>query len=187
MAANTDAVLSTQTHVSNWILFDGIWNDDKAWQDQDVWNDADPMQGPSVVEFDISFDSDGDILTKDSFDTSIQMSILCERRADPSEVPDAIRRRGWIGNVLSDTPGFEIGSKLWLYEQSRLTNDTLNGVKGAAIEATQWLIDDELAKNIEASITRNTKTGKMELKMTIEFSSGQVAQRFFDLWENTGT
>jgi phage gp46-like protein len=60
-------------------------------------------------------------------------------------------------------------------------------VKDAAIRATQWLIDDELAKNIEASITRNTKTGQMELKMTIEFSSGQVEQRFFDLWESTGT
>lgn len=137
--------------------------------------------------FDISFGANGDFTLVDGFDTSIQMSILCERRADPSEVPDAIRRRGWIGNVLSDTPGFEIGSKLWLYEQSRLTNDTLNGVKDAAIQATQWLIDDSLAKNIEASIAGSTGAGKIDLKMTIEFSSGQVEQRFFDLWENTGT
>jgi phage gp46-like protein len=137
--------------------------------------------------FDISFASNGDFTLVDGFDTSIQMSILCERRADPSEVPDAIRRRGWVGNVLADTPGFEIGSKLWLYEQSRLTNDTLNGVKDAAIQATQWLIDDDLAKNIEASIVGSTGAGKIDLKMTIEFSSGQVEQRFFELWENTGT
>lgn len=136
--------------------------------------------------FDIGFASNGDFDMVEGFDTSLRMSIFAERRASESEVPDAIRRRGWIGNTLSDIPDFEIGSKIWLYEQARLTNDTLNGVLDAARTATQWLIDDGLAINIEASIAGSTSEGTIDLKMTIFADSSRVEERFFTLWERTG-
>jgi len=137
--------------------------------------------------FDISFSETGDFSLAPGFETALEMSIFCERRASPVEVPEAIRRRGWIGNVLSDFVGFEIGSKLWLFEQSRLTNLVLNGVKDAVSESVDWLIDDELVKNITTSIAKVNSTGTITLLLTIEFSSSQVEQRFFDLWEKTGT
>ena len=137
--------------------------------------------------FDIGFASNGDFDMVEGFDTSLQVSIFAERRAAESEVPDAIRRRGWIGNALSDIPDFEIGSKIWLYEQARLTNDTLNGVLDAARTATQWLIEDGLATDIDATIAGNSPDGSISLKMTIFADSSQVEERYFTLWQATGT
>ena len=136
--------------------------------------------------FDINFDSTGDFDMVEGFDTSLQVSIFAERRAAESEVPDAIRRRGWIGNTLSDIPDFEIGSKIWLYEQAKLTNDTLNGVLDAATTATQWLIDDGFATNITATIVGDSPASSISLKMTIFADSSQVEERFFTLWQQTG-
>lgn len=182
MAGDTDVVLSTQTHAPTWILFDGVWNDDKVWEDQDVWNDTDPLKGSVIVNFDISFDSDGDILTDDFFDTSLLYSILGERRADPSEVVEPQLRRGWIGNEDKD---FENGSKIWLFEQSRVTRSNLNRIEDEARKALQWLVDDGLVVSVD-EVTTAVKNGKITLEIVIRRSRSQVERRFFDLWENTG-
>ena len=79
--------------------------------------------------YDIQLGDDGDILTEDAFDTAIIVSIFSDRRADESEALIPEMRRGWIGN--ESTPGIEIGSKLWLYEQARLTRTILDIQKGA--------------------------------------------------------
>ena len=129
--------------------------------------------------YDISIDADGDIATKDSFDTALLMSLFCERRALPSEVAVTHHRRGWIGN-----DDFEIGSKLWLYEQARITRDTINGVNTAAKNGLQWLVDDNLIEsiNVSTSVVNNSISINAEIK---RFNSA-VEYRYYDLWSNTG-
>jgi len=100
------------------------------------------------ANFDMQIGPDGDILTEDFFDTALLMSIFCERRAPASDVPESHRRRGWIGNEF--TPDFEIGSLLWLYEQSRATLTILRGIETVILNGLQWLIDDGFAINITA-------------------------------------
>lgn len=133
-------------------------------------------------DYDLQIAPNGDILTADFFDTAILMSIFCERRASASEVPQSHRRRGWIGN--ESTPGFEIGSKLWLFEQSRITGTILRGIESAVLNGLQWLIDDGYAINIRASAAL-TVTG-VTLTVIIERPGSKVDKRFYDLWENTG-
>lgn len=135
--------------------------------------------------YDISFTASGDFEMVKGFDTSLQISIFGEKRASASEVPNVLQRRGWIGNTIEDD-GFEIGSKNWLFEQSRLSNETINGLKDSTLKALEWLIDDELAVNIQAIMSADTRKGSISTTITIEFSSGKVEQRFFTLWENTG-
>lgn len=132
--------------------------------------------------YDISINSEGDIATADFFDTALEMSIHCERRATASEVPQSHRRRGWIGN--ESTPGFEIGSKMWLYQQSRLTRTTLNGIETAVRNGLQWLVDDGYAVNVEPSV--NLKDGVVTLIIKIFRTSSPVELRQFKLWDNTG-
>lgn len=133
--------------------------------------------------YDFSLDPSGDIETKESFDTSILMSIFCERRALPSEMPISHYRRGWIGN--ESTPGFEIGSKLWLYEQSRITRSVLNGVSSVIKEGLEWMVEDKIAESIEVrSFMR--ETGTIETEISIARPSSKVEKRYFELWENTG-
>jgi len=132
--------------------------------------------------YDMQIGSDGDIMTDDFFDTSILVSLFAERRASPSEVPESHRRRGWIGN--ESTPEFEIGSKLWLFEQARITRTILNGVNKAALESLQWLIDDGYALDLSANTTLNN--GSVALDVKIERHNSKVEHRFHSLWQNTG-
>ena len=133
--------------------------------------------------YDMQIGSDGDILSEDSFDTAIIVSLLTDRRANESEVLEAQNRRGWIGN--ESTPGIEIGSKLWLFEQSRLNRTAIDGVGVVARDALQWLVDDGHAVSIIAASAVRTATG-LTLEVTIERHNSEVETRFFDLWTATG-
>jgi len=134
--------------------------------------------------YDISIDSQGDIETADFFDTSILYSLFGERRANKDEVVDARSRRGWIGNEGTD---FENGSKLWLFEQARITATNLSRIADEAKNSLQWLVDDGRAVSITvADVSIDTSSNKLILILDIARSFDQVERRFFDLWNNTG-
>lgn len=128
--------------------------------------------------YDIHFDAQGDIETADQLDTALLMSLFCERRAAASEMPVPELRRGWIGNVA--TPGIEIGSKLWLYEQARITRSTLNGVTAEALAGLNWLVEDGVALSVTADTTI------AGLAVNLERSNSEVSTQFYKLWEGTG-
>ena len=133
--------------------------------------------------YDISI-VDGQLELTDNFDTNLQMSVYCERRADSSEVLLPQQRRGWWGNELSETVGFEIGSKLWLLQQARLTKDTLNKAIAYTQEALDWFVEHKLLKRVQVEASLNGNSG---IRLTIKLTrfSDEVETRFFDLWSNT--
>ena len=133
--------------------------------------------------YDIQIGEDGDIKTIDAFDAAIIVSIFGERRANESEVVDSTLRRGWIGN--ESTPGIEIGSKIWLYEQSRLTRTVFNGVAGAGHESLVWFVDDGLAVAI-LSVTPYLTLEGLNIEIVIQRPNSIVEKRHFKLWDNTG-
>ena len=133
--------------------------------------------------YDIQIDGFGDVLTEDAFDAAILVSLLSDRRASASEVLASNQRRGWIGN--ESTPGAEMGSKLWLFEQSRATQTILNQVADAAKAALQWLVEDGFAISVIGAAPRRTANG-MALEVTIQRSPSEVETKFFPLWDLTG-
>lgn len=133
--------------------------------------------------YDISF-ANGDFELVDNFDTAIDMSLFCERRADRSEVPTPERRRGWWGNELSRVAGFQIGSKLWLLAQARRTQETLNKAISYAQESLQWLIEDNLAEQVVVTGEYLDDVG-IRLYITIYRSQSIVESRYYDLWTET--
>ncbi len=135
-----------------------------------------------TADYDIQIGADGDIVTKDFFDTAILMSLFCERRASSPEVPESHRRRGWIGNEA--TPGFEIGSKNWLYEQERISRTVFNALAKSSFDALEWLIDDGHVLDVRTSV--NLNNGAVELTVIIERSGSEVETRNYTLWNNTG-
>jgi phage gp46-like protein len=104
--------------------------------------------------YDISLDSDGDIAKTGTLYTAILMSICTDKRADASEVSPPQYRRGWWGNLLNDVQGYEIGSKLWLLDQSRKTQDTLNRAQSYITDSLQWLIDDGYVSGVTVTVTK---------------------------------
>lgn len=134
------------------------------------------------LEFDLALDDEGDILTNDFFDTALLVSVFSDKRALESEVFEPERRSGWIGNEF--TPGFEIGSKLWLYKQSRLTADVINSMISVVNESLQWMIDDNLAIAVSSSVL--PINGRVILTIIIQRPNSKVEKRLFELWENSG-
>lgn len=98
--------------------------------------------------FDISVDENGDLAQTADIDTAIYMSLLTDKRAASSEVLLPQNRRGWWGNIFNTDPDYEIGSKMWLLEQSRGTQDTLNKAQQYVVDCLQWLITDKYVKGI---------------------------------------
>jgi len=166
---------------SNTSIYDCVYECDR--DEDDVMIDIHLTQENGIYDF--VYCSKGDFSITSGFDTSLLMSLFCERRALPSEVPDAIRRRGWIGNRFYNEDGFENGSKLWIQiEQGRITNNVLNAVKNAAQIGLEWLISDNYAKKTTAEIINDN--GVIKLKITITVSSSKIEERFFDIWSKTG-
>jgi len=133
--------------------------------------------------YDINLDKSGDIVNGDFFDSSLIYSILGERRALPSEVPLSSRRRGWIGNEFSD---YENGSKLWLYEQAKLTRTVMNSIETECVVALKWMIDDRLAVGSISARAVLTDENGIGVLINIQRPNSPVDQRFFELWNNTG-
>lgn len=135
-------------------------------------------------KFDIEFGEDGDFVKTEGFDTAISMSIFCERRATAAEVLSTPLRRGWWGNVAAQIDDFEIGSKLWLIRQERLTPEILNRIKDFINRGLAWMIDDEFAVDIAVDVTG--RNGTATATVTLVRPNGQVERRGFDIWQETG-
>jgi len=112
------------------------------------------------------------------------MSLFTDARADSSEIGEPSLRRGWLGNELNDDPNHIVGSKLWLLEQARVTQNTLNRALGFIDESLQWMINSNIAKEI--TVTGNI-IGNDKIKIDITFVrfGNKTFNVQFNLWENT--
>ena len=81
-----------------------------------------------------------DFASAEGFETAIPTSYFSDARANPTEVQEAENRRGWVGNILNIDIERELGGVLWLLDQERLTDDTINFAKSYAQDSLQWLI-----------------------------------------------
>lgn len=142
--------------------------------------DAELKQVGCVYDFQIA--DNGDILTKDFFDTAVLMSLFAERRANASEVSASEHRRGWIGN--ESTTGFENGSKLWLYSQAKLTRVNINAIETAVFNGLEWFVKDNVAVRIE--VNASAVEDGVSIEVIIERANSEVDKRYFTIWNNTG-
>ncbi|RJF85048.1 hypothetical protein D3877_11410 [Azospirillum cavernae] len=79
----------------------------------------------------------GDLDTGDDLATAILLSLFTDRSATASDSPPdgSGDRRGWWGDR-------EIGSRLWLLDRAKQTEETRRRAADYVAEALQWLIDD---------------------------------------------
>lgn len=80
--------------------------------------------------------------------TAMWISAFTDRQALPDdEIPDGTTdRRGWIGDAGEAYP---IGSRLWLLDREKQTNDVLSRAQDYLCECWQWLIDDQVVAGLE--------------------------------------
>lgn len=101
-----------------------------------------------------------DLLTGNDLQTSVLLSLFTDRIARTDDViPDGSGDpRGWWGDLGEDKP---IGSRLWLLDRSKQTQEVLSNARDYIIEALQWLVDDGVVAgmDVQTEWTRATFLG----------------------------
>ena len=134
--------------------------------------------------YDLQLSADGtQFRGAEGFETAIPTSLFTDARAPASAVADPIRRRGWIGNLLTLDINRELGGLVWLYEQSRLTVDLLNQIRVAARQAVNWMVEDGVVLEIDVT-TRVIDSRSIEILIQWTGRDNAVDE-FAVIWRRT--
>lgn len=131
-------------------------------------------------ERDIAVADDGDLLATTGFDTVVSNSLLVNRRAASTEVIPPYLRRGWIGDLAPIAAAFKVGSKLWLFEQRRLTTDVVNEIRDAAAKSLEWLVEIGAARDVRVEV--ETPTPHVVSIVADVFIYGVGTRRYTNIW-----
>lgn len=128
--------------------------------------------------------ADGQLASGDDLATAVLISLFTDGRANDDDVPPdgSDDRRGWWGDLDQDVP---IGSRLWLLDRSRLTNDVANEAKAYIAEALQWLLDDKVATKVEVATGIGGRS-QLDAVVRITRQDGTVAAlKYGWVWNQT--
>jgi len=137
---------------------------------------------------------DNDIKADNSLLTSVMVSLFTDAQASNEDIlPDSksTDRRGWWGDELnSDLPTDKIGSKLWLLERSKGTEDIVIKAKLYIQEALKWMITEGIADSIqiEVEMQRTREAGTIILAFQVKILKPDGVTdtfRFNKEWEDT--
>jgi phage gp46-like protein len=134
--------------------------------------------------FDIAVEN-GDLKAVDGLDTALYVSLFTDARATDQQILVPEYRRGWIGNVASPVEGRQLGGLMWLVDQRRLTQTTLNEVVDYARKSLQWMLDDDVCVNVEVTGSIVPTQG-IRLHITMTSNEGITESRYVELWRQTG-
>ncbi len=135
--------------------------------------------------YDISYKL-GDFQSDEGFETAVMLSLFTDRRVAKEELPDGeTDRRGWWGDLFSDFPADLTGSRLWLLDRAKLTEQTRNQVEEYVTEALQWFVDDGVAASLEvlAELNIPKRMIPFSVKLTRPKTRDVYFYRFQLLWD----
>lgn len=134
--------------------------------------------------YDINFDDNGDFELVDGLETAILMSFYGWKRALQNEVAKPEFRRGWWGNEINTTiPNYEVGSKLWLLYESRITENNKNLAISYVRNGFEWLKEDNIVKDVE--VDGEIEDNNINFTIKIIGLDDSVNTFYFNLLENT--
>lgn len=134
-------------------------------------------------QFDIAIEN-GDLKATDGLDTAIWVSLFTDARASAEQIFIPEDRRGWLGNLGSPVENRQLGSFLWLAEQRRLNQGTLNEIVDYARKALQWMVEDEICINVSVTGEIVPPFG-IQLNIDITSKEGVTETHYVKLWEFT--
>lgn len=102
-----------------------------------------------------------DLQSDEGLESAVIISLFTDRRAnDDDAMPDGSNdMRGYWGDVYPDVTDDLIGSRLWLLWREKITQSLLVRVEEYARESLQWLLDDEVASQVDISVERHQLCG----------------------------
>lgn len=122
--------------------------------------------------------------TTKALETAVILSLFCDRRAqDDDDIPEDTDRRGWWADAYAVVTNDKWGSRLWQLERGKASGGALLFAREAAEEALQWLIDDGIARDVQASASYIAgRKGVMRLTVQI-FKPERTTPQKFGPWE----
>ncbi len=121
-----------------------------------------------------------DLLLDNGLETAIILSLFTDTRVN--EYPNDADKQGWWGDLFTDQLNDQIGSKLWLLQREKRTNETLNKAEDYALDALKWIIDDGVADFIE--VRTEYQKDLIVLNISIHQPSKTKQFRYALNWQN---
>lgn len=136
-------------------------------------------------DFNLSFKL-GDFESDDGLETAILVSLFSDRRVRYDELIEGESdRKGWYGDVATDQTGDQIGSKLWLLDRGKASEETRKLSEEYASEALQWLLDDGVAETVDVTAVLVPRD---RINLTIVITRPKERDKYFYryqlIWEN---
>lgn len=103
---------------------------------------------------------DSDIASDRGLATAVILSLFTDRRAETDDKPpsgDERDRRGWWADQFAATEGDRIGSRLWLLDRSKRSNEVVLRAKEYVREALAWMLEDRVVAGIDVTVETTDK------------------------------
>lgn len=132
--------------------------------------------------FDLAI-KNSDLATENELQTAIIISLFSNRRAEADDIlPDSVTdRQGWWGDDFAAKENDRIGSRLWLLNREKQTNETLLRAMEYAGEALEWLVEDGVASRVKIQASYPYRH---RLALGVEFAhADSTSSRYAFLWD----
>ncbi|EBF9805596.1 hypothetical protein FIF06_04660 [Salmonella enterica subsp. enterica] len=119
-----------------------------------------------------------DLLTDNSIETAVIISLFTDRRAQPSDpIPDgSTDRRGWWADSFRKRP---IGSRLWLLGREKTLESVLERARTYADEALAWMKLAGLVKSVTCTASR-VAHDRLQLSVSLVLPDGARRPMVFE-------
>lgn len=130
---------------------------------------------------------DSDLASDAGLETAVILSLFTDRRCeDDDETPsgDVNDRRGWWADQFAVVEGDKFGSRLWLLDRSKITNETALKAEQYDREALAWMIEDRVVESIDVEADIKTIPGDLLHAVTLHRPGREALKlRFAHVWD----
>ena len=118
---------------------------------------------------------------RDDLARAVVNSLFSWARAEEDDEKPGESKMGWWADSSSDE-GDKVGSRLWLLMRSSRTSEDIALAEEYALEALQWMLDDNIAAEIKAAAELDSFE-RLNLLIDIVRPDGKsLTARFADVW-----
>jgi phage gp46-like protein len=160
-----------------------------------IWSPPDGRADWALADADEA-QNRGGLRSKAALHTAVILALFTDKRI-PDDHP--LRYligdgdpRGWYGDAIDIQPALgerELGSLLWIFERSILTEEIRRWVEAIALEALATLIFQRVAVRIEVQASASFAVNRLDLAVQIYGRDDTRIYdfRFEDIWKQTAT
>lgn len=142
------------------------------------------IQADADGNYDIVIDEESkDLASAGGFETAIPLTLFTDTRAEPFQIQDATRRRGWAGDLFTASADFRLGSQLWIFDQAKNTAENRNLIRSYARSAFQWFVDNGIVADVGVGqLSSDSRSATIPLSFT---RLDNVVEGYQTLWRRT--